>query len=284
MNLLETYQNIPQYINPIAFSLGFFSVKWYALMYLVAFFVVYELLLWRIKKGESKNLLTKEKLRDFIFYSAIGLLLGARLGFAIFYGGNYFSKHFLEIFFPFDFSSGKFIGIYGMSYHGGLLGVIIATIIFCWKNKISFWDFSDFVLPAIPAGFFFGRLGNFLNSELYGRITEKWWGMHFDSTLFLRHPSQIYEAIGEGILIFIILWIIRNKKIFPGFFFVSYLFVYGIIRFLIEFLRQPDQQVGFVWGILTLGQILSLIMVILALLIFIWRKMIIWYNGHKFVN
>lgn len=284
MNLLEIYQNIPQNINPIAIPLGFFSIKWYALMYLVAFFVVYKLLLWRIKKGESKNILSKEKLLDFILYSFIGLLLGARLGYVLFYGGNYFLNHIFEIFIPFDFSSGQFIGIYGMSYHGGLLGVIISTIIFCRKNKIDFWKFSDFVLPAIPAGFFFGRLGNFLNGELYGRITEKWWGMHFDSLIILRHPSQLYEALLEGALLFFILWTIRNKKVFLGFFLAFYLFAYGAVRFSVEFFRQPDWQIGFVWKGLTLGQMLSVVMIFSALLIFIWRKGAVCYNKLKFDN
>lgn len=271
MSLLEIYQNIPQHINPVAFSLGFFSIRWYALMYLAGFFTVYILLRRRIKKGES-SIITSEKLSDFIFHSAIGLLLGARLFYVFFYGWAYFSRHLLEIFIPYNFSSGQLSGIFGMSYHGGLLGVVISTIIFCRKNKVDFWKFSDFVLPAIPAGFFFGRIGNFLNGELYGRITEKWWGMHFDSPIILRHPSQIYEALGEGFLLFIILWTLRNKNYFPGFFLTFYLLAYGIVRFFLEFFRQPDPQMGHVFLNLTMGQVLCLAMILLAGAVLIWQK------------
>jgi phosphatidylglycerol:prolipoprotein diacylglycerol transferase len=275
---LETYQNIPQIINPIAFSIGFFSVRWYALMYLLAFLTVYLLLLWRIKKSEAGKMIDKNKLENLLAYSIVGLLLGARLGFVFLYNWSYFSHHLLEIFIPFDFSSHRMIGIYGMSYHGGLAGVIIATIIFCQKNKIDFWKWADFVVPAIPAGFFFGRIGNFINSELYGRVTEKWWGMHFENLFFLRHPSQIYEALGEGFLIFLILWPLRNKKYFAGFFLFFYLFLYGTTRFFIEFFRQPDSQIGFI-KIFTFGQILSLLMILFAIVIFIWKKKKICYTG-----
>jgi phosphatidylglycerol:prolipoprotein diacylglycerol transferase len=242
---------------------------------------------WRIKKGEAINInsrhsrpakreesstLNKKNILDFIFYSAIGLLLGARLFFVFFYGWEYFSQHLWEIFVPYNFSSGQLSGIYGMSYHGGLIGIIIATIIFCRKNKIDFWKFSDFAIPAIPAGFFFGRLGNFLNGELYGRITEKWWGMHFDSSIILRHPSQLYEALGEGVLLFVIFWLLRNNKKISGQFLIFYLIAYGIIRFIIEFFRQPDPQVGLILNFLTLGQALCIAMILSAGGIFIAKK------------
>lgn len=271
MEIVNFYQNIPQHINPIAISLGFFSVRWYAIAYLAGFLTVYLLLRWRIKRGEG-IIITKEKLLDFIFYSATGLLLGARLFFVFFYGWEYFSQHLLEIFIPYNFSSGQITGIYGMSYHGGLMGIIIAAIIFCRKNKINFWKFSDFSIPAIPAGFFFGRLGNFLNGELYGRATEKWWGMHFDNSIILRHPSQLFEALGEGLLLFIIFWLLRNNKKMSGRFLLFYLIAYGIVRFVIEFFRQPDLQIGLILNFLTLGQVLCLMMILSALMIFAWKK------------
>jgi phosphatidylglycerol---prolipoprotein diacylglyceryl transferase len=166
----------------------------------------------------------------------------------------------LEIILPFS-RSGDFTGIYGMSYHGGVLGFILVAYFFCKKRKINFLKLTDFILPAIPLGYFFGRMGNFLNGELYGRITQQKWGMDFGDG-FLRHPSQLYEAFLEGIILFIILWLVRNKSFKRrGMISGLYLLSYGGFRFCIEFFREADIQLGLFFNYLTMGQILSTIMI-----------------------
>jgi phosphatidylglycerol:prolipoprotein diacylglycerol transferase len=166
-----------------------------------------------------------------------------------------------------------------MSYFGGLIGTIISGLIFARKYKIKFWRLADFVVPAIPAGYFFGRLGNFLNGELYGRVTQKWWGMYFPADpLALRHPSQLYEAFLEGIVLFIILWLLRNKSRVSakggsasggkGQMLIVYLFGYGFFRIFSEFFRQPDSQIGLIFNFLTIGQIFSLIIIFISGFIF----------------
>jgi phosphatidylglycerol:prolipoprotein diacylglycerol transferase len=151
-----------------------------------------------------------------------------------------------------------------MSYHGALLGFVIALTIFCKKRRIDFWHFVDLFIPAIPLGYTFGRLGNFINGELFGRITTASWGMYFplDETHQLRHPSQLYEALFEGILLFLILWSIRKKSPYNGFLCGLYLVGYGLVRFCVEFFREPDPQLGFVLGPFTLGQIFCALMVV----------------------
>ncbi len=204
-----------------------------------------------------------------------GLLIGGRFGYALFYNFGYYFQHPLEIILPFDFSNGiRFIGISGMSYHGGLIGVIIMSILFCRKRKIDFWKFADLFCPAIPLGYTFGRIGNFINGELYGRITTVPWGMYFplDPTHSLRHPSQLYEAIFEGIVLFILLWLIRKKKMFDGFLIGIYICGYGFVRFIIEFFREPDSQLGFVLGPLSMGQVLCILMMMAGIAVLFWRK------------
>jgi len=287
--MINFYQHIPEMINPIAFSIGFFSVRWYSLMYLVGFLVVYFLLAFRLRKNES-SIISKDRLQDLLIYSAVGLLVGARLGYVLLYDFSYFIQNPLAIIFPTN-NSGEFIGISGMSYHGGLAGIVIIGIIFARKyrihpvksptsrgakqfNGVNFWKLADFVVPAIPAGYFFGRFGNFLNGELHGRVTDVAWGMYFpnDVSGLLRHPSQLYEAFFEGLVLFIILWALRNKSKVNGQMLMIYLLGYSVIRFCIEFIREPDPQLGLVFGYLTMGQILSLIMLISAILCLIIVK------------
>jgi len=203
----------------------------------------------------------------------IAALLGGRIGYVLFYNLPYFWAHPLAIVSPYDAASGQYVGIYGMSYHGALIGVIIATTYFCKKNNISFWQWSDFVVPAIPAGYFFGRVGNFLNGELFGRVTDSPLGMYFaQDSINLRHPSQLYEAFGEGVLLFVILWAVRNKKHRPGTILIYYVMGYGIIRFMIEFFRQPDPQIGFLGSYFTLGQLLCVVMIAVGALFFLGKK------------
>ncbi len=160
-----------------------------------------------------------------------------------------------------------------MSYHGALIAIIIASVFFCRKHKLNFWLLSDLLSPAVPLGYTFGRLGNFINGELYGRVTSVAWGMYFplDPTHQLRHPSQLYEALFEGVFLFIILWSLRKKVWASGRLFSLYLFGYGGIRFCLEFFRQPDPQLGFVFGPFTMGQILCFAMILSGVLIFVIR-------------
>lgn len=303
--MLSFYQHLPQNLSPIAISVGVFSVRWYSLMYLLGFVVVYFLLRYRARRGEGERLILNFKsclpadrfsilkqfpnyndsklvqnsirqpadkiqdlLLDWMAYSVAGLLVGGRLGYVLFYNLGYYLQNPLTIISPYDFSTGIWMGIFGMSYFGGVLGIVLASWVWVRKNKISFWAWADFVIPAVPAGYFFGRLGNFWNGELYGRITEKAWGMYFpiDFNLVLRHPSQLYEALFEGLVLFLILWPNRNKGHFDGQLLVIYFFGYGLFRFGIEFFRAPDAGATLFFNILTLGQIFSLSFMALALI------------------
>ena len=271
---LVFWQHIPEHINPNLIEIGSLQIRYYSLMYIVAFFITYLLVVYRIQSEKLDY--SKEAVQDYFIWAIIGLLLGGRLGYVLFYNFGYYLSHPLAIIFPFDISDGfRYVGISGMSYHGGLAGVVLATIMFCRKRGIRFFHFADLLCSAIPLGYTFGRIGNFINGELYGRATDYAWGMYFplDPFFQLRHPSQIYEALFEGIVIFIILWSIRKKKHFEGLIFSFYLIGYGIARFFIEFAREPDFQVGFVAGIVTMGQVLCLLMIALGIiLILIGRK------------
>lgn len=271
--MINDYKNFPYFINPEAFSVGIFSVGWYALMYLVAFSVVYFLLRYRIRKSEGKSIQNAEEIFDFLFSVFLGVIIGGRLGYVLFYNPSFYAHNIFSIISPFD-QVGNFIGIYGMSYHGGLVGVIFASWIFCRRRNINFSDMLEFVIPAVPAGYFFGRIGNFLNGELYGRATEKPWGMYFPSDIqgFLRHPSQLYEAFFEGIILFVILWFLRNNLRFKGKLVAFYIIGYGFFRFLIEFFREPDEHIGYFFSFLTLGQILSLFMIVAGIIFLIRRR------------
>ncbi len=272
--MLSFYQHLPEHINSIAFSIGSFDIRWYSLMYLVGFLAVYLILVHRAKKTEEDLKNKKEKLvLDFLVYSFFGLIIGARLGYALFYDPDYFIQNPLAVISPLD-TRGNFVGIFGMSYFGGLLGIVGCSILFCRKNKINFFEWADFVIPAIPAGYFFGRIGNFLNGELYGKATKHFWGMYFGNEPFLRHPTQLYEALLEGALLFVILWLLKDNAKFKGNILAIYLFGYGVVRFFVEFLREPEQMSHF--G-LTTGQILSLI--IISVIIFLHKTKKSCYNN-----
>jgi phosphatidylglycerol:prolipoprotein diacylglycerol transferase len=207
----------------------------------------------------------------------LGLLLGARIGYVLFYNFEWFLSNPLSIILPFAKYNGSwhFTGIAGMSYHGGAIGVFIAWILFARKEKIKLFDLTDFIVPGIPLAFTFGRLGNFINGELYGRVTDAKIGMFFPAARdgLQRHPSQLYEAFFEGIILFAILWPLRKFKPFRGFISGLYVFGYGFFRFFIEFFREPDEHLGFVFLNLSMGQILCIAMMIGA--------GIIWSFGYK---
>ena len=267
------YSHIPQHLNAVLFSIGPIEVRWYGLMYVVAFSVVYSLALYRIKT--ERFAYTKEIIADFMFWAIIGILVGGRFGYVLFYNLPIFLSDPLRIVLPFTLSGGfQYTGIFGMSYHGGAIGLLFVTLLFCRSRKLNFWQLVDFFCPIIPLGYTFGRLGNFINGELWGRVTSMPWGMYFplDSTNQLRHPSQLYEAFFEGIVLFVILWNLRKKSRFDGFLLSAYLIGYGAIRFFIEFFREPDPQLGFVAGPFTMGQLLCFVMILGGLFLFFQRK------------
>ncbi len=272
-SLVSLWQHLPSHISPTLFSIGSFQLRYYSLMYLVAFAVVYILFAYRIKRKEIR--LTTEVFQDYLVWAMIGVIAGARVGYALFYNFSYYIAHPLEIIMPFDFSNGfRFVGLSGMSYHGGLIGVVLVTLIFCYKRKINIWQFGDWICTAAPLGYMFGRLGNFINGELWGRATTVPWGMYFplDASQSLRHPSQLYEALFEGLFLFMVLWLIRRRNPFDGFMIGLYLFGYGLVRFIIEFFREPDAHLGFVLGFNTMGQILCILMMLAGMAVILWRK------------
>ncbi len=270
--LIYWWQHIPEHINPVAFRLGPVQVHYYGLMYIVAFLITYLLVMYRLKTENTG--FKREIIEDYFFWLAFAVLAGGRLGYALFYNLPYYTRHPLEIVLPFNLAGGfNYTGFYGMSYHGALIGVVIVSLIFCRKNKLEFWKIADLFAPAVPLGYAFGRLGNFINGELYGRLTSVAWGMYFplDPLHRLRHPSQLYEALLEGVLLFVVLWTIRKRVRVPGVLFALYIMGYGAVRFLLEFFRQPDPQLGLVLGPFSMGQILCFIMFAAGLGIFGFR-------------
>jgi phosphatidylglycerol:prolipoprotein diacylglycerol transferase len=259
----DWWQHLPQHINPIIFEIGWFRLQYYGLMYIVAFALTYFLVLYRIRH-EARFGFSKNQVNDLTTYAILGLIIGARLGYVLFYNLAYYLRHPLEIFLPFSFSNGfSFTGISGMSYHGGLIGILIAVFWYVRKAKLNFWQVMDLYVPVVPLGYTFGRLGNFINGELFGRVTTAPIGMYFPLApdKALRHPSQLYEAFFEGIFLFIILWNIRKIKLPTGAMLAIYIVGYGTVRFFIEFFRQPDPQLGFIFLSFSMGQILCSMMV-----------------------
>lgn len=270
---IDFWQHIPEHIKPYIIQIGQFQIRYYGLMYIAAFSVLYFLSLYRMKTEDYDY--SRTAVENYFVWAILGLMIGARLGYVLFYNLGYYLSNPLEVFLPFSFNGGfHFTGLAGMSYHGGLIGVTVSSAFFCKKYRIEFWRFADFLIPSIPLGYTFGRIGNFINGELYGRATTSPWGMYFPHDLSgqLRHPSQLYEAFFEGIFLFIILWSIRRKKVFHGFFLSLYIIGYGTVRFFIEFLREPDAQIGYLFGSISLGQVLCLFMILTGMGIYFFRR------------
>jgi phosphatidylglycerol:prolipoprotein diacylglycerol transferase len=248
-------------IDPVIADLGFVKVYWYGVMYLLAFLSAYLLARYRIK---SEVLWNTKHVDDLIFYGALGAVLGGRLGYMLFYNWSVFISNPLTFF---NFQNG------GMSFHGGFLGVLIAMVIFNKKYQFTFFQTTDFIAPLIPLGLGFGRIGNYINGELWGRVTDSSWGILAPDQSGLwekRFPTQLYEAFLEGFVLFCILWLFSNKK--PQVMATSSLFLilYGIFRFIIEFIRAPDSHIGhlaFDW--LTMGQLLSIPMIFIGIYLLI---------------
>ena len=251
-------------IDPVIFSVGPLSVRWYGLMYLIGF----ALAMWLANRQAEKpnSGWTKEQVSDLLFYGMLGVILGGRIGYVLFYQFSYFIENPLYLF---RIDQG------GMSFHGGTLGVITAIAIFAWTRKKSLFEVGDFVVPLVPLGLLAGRIGNFINGELWGRVTDVPWAFVFPTGgPEPRHPSQLYEAFLEGLVLFLILqWFIKKPRP-AGSVAGVFLLGYGTFRFIVEYFREPDAHLGLFAGVISMGQILSLPMVIggLGLLIWAYKK------------
>lgn len=259
--MIDFWQNIYAQFDPVAFRLGAVAVHWYGIMYAFALLIAIVFANYLITKDKLK--IDKNLFNDYVFWAEIGVILGARLGYILFYDSHtmYYLTHPWNIFNP--FVDGVFVGISGMSFHGAVIGFVLASILFCKKYKISFWFVGDIAAVAIPLGYIFGRIGNFLNQELFGRATDVAWGIYVNG--ILRHPSQIYEAFLEGFVVFVILFWYRNKKRFDGELLILYGILYSIARFVSELFREPDIQLGYLMGNwLTMGMLISLVLVLVS--------------------
>lgn len=260
----DWWQTLPSRMDPVIFTVGGFSVRWYGMMYIIAFAVVY--LLTRLRIKDEKLPYSPAFVGDALTWAILGVLLGGRIGYMLFYSFPEFIANPLGSLIPISLTGGgcTFSGIAGMSYHGGLIGVFVAVLLFSRSRKEPFLKTADLFIPAIPLGYTFGRLGNFINGELYGRVTDAAVGMHFPFAPGdeLRHPSQLYEAFFEGIFLFAVLWSLRKKSPWPGFLAGLYIAGYGFVRFFIEFYREPDAHLGFVFMSFSMGQILCFAMIL----------------------
>jgi phosphatidylglycerol---prolipoprotein diacylglyceryl transferase len=266
---MEYWQNIYSHFNPIAFNLGPVAVHWYGIMYALALISAIFVAKWFIK--HDKLPISNELFDSYIWWAEIGVILGARLGYVLFYDTHtsYYLTHPWQIFNP--YIDGVYAGISGMSYHGAFFGFIIASYLFCRKNKISFWFITDIAVLGISAAYVFGRFGNFFNQELVGRATDVPWGIYVGQVL--RHPSQIYEAILEGLIVFIILAYLRKRKTFDGQLALMYGMLYSTARIIAEFFRQPDIQLGFIYSNwLTMGILQSLIVFGICIVVYMKIK------------
>jgi phosphatidylglycerol---prolipoprotein diacylglyceryl transferase len=244
--------------DPVAFQVMSFEIRWYSMAYILGIIIGWSL----CKKIFIKNSDINERFDDYITYVIIGIILGGRLGYVIFYNFNYYINNIFDIF---------KIWQGGMSFHGGLLGIIVASIFFSKKNNQDPFIYMDLVSLVAPIGIFFGRLANFINSELYGTIAKVPWSVIFvqvDNSP--RHPSQLYEAILEGMILFLILMYFRKKNYLlkPGLISAIFLIFYSIFRFFVEFFRMPDEQLGYLIYGLSMGQIISLIFLSIGTILF----------------
>ncbi len=253
-------------LDPVLVEIGTFQIHWYGFMYLIAFVAFWLLAYLRIRNGRISW--TLQRLQDACFYMALGVIVGGRVGYALFYGLEQLLDDPVWLFRIWEG---------GMSFHGGLFGVIAALYLWCRRTKQDFWDVIDIVAPCVPLGLGIGRLGNFINTELPGRITDSFFGVHFpcwsvaDHNFLCtgefeetaRHVSSIYQAIAEGLILFVLLWLYSAKPREKGQVAGMFLLAYGLLRFATEYFRQPDAHLGLVlFGWFTMGQTLSMLMAI----------------------
>lgn len=263
---MNWWNEIYNHFDPVAFEIFGLKVHWYGLMYVIALLLALFLAKYFAKRSNFP--FSDEMLDKYFIFVEIGVILGARLGYIFIYSNEqiFYLTHPWEIFNP--FYNGEFVGISGMSYHGALIGFVISTYIFCKKYKENLWLLLDLVALSVPLAYVFGRIGNFLNKELFGKVTEVPWGIYVDGVL--RHPSQLYEAFLEGILIFIILIFYKKYKKFDGELISIYVILYSLMRFISEIFREPDIQLG-VFLDFSMGQILSFLMLILGVIVYYYR-------------
>ena len=261
--MLETHYVLP-YIDPVLISLGPIQIRWYSLAYI---FGIIATILWLKYINKNQNLLSKKAYDNWISWAVLSIIIGGRLGYVLFYNSSYYFNNPLEIL---AFWHG------GMSFHGGLIGVIIGMFLFCKKYQINYLKFMDIIAIIAPIGLFFGRIANFINMELYGRFTESKFGIIFPGGgNYPRHPSQLYEAFFEGILLFIILFFCYKKtKLINDHGKISAIFLifYGSARFGVEFFREPDHHLGFIMQNFTMGQFLSLPLIALGCYLLFLKK------------
>ena len=256
-------------IDPVLFSLGILQIRWYSLAYIVGFLLGFYV----IKKinDKQKNKIKDKILDEFFVWSVIGVILGGRIGYIIFYQTSLIFLDPISI---------LYIWKGGMSFHGGLIGIIISMIIFCRYKSINFFQISDLISSVAPIGLFFGRIANFINTELYGRVTEFPIAIIYPTIDQLpRHPSQLYEALFEGLILFFILRYYRIKnydKKSSGLITALFLIYYGLFRSLIEFLREPDTQLGLIFNFISMGQLLSIPLILAGIIIYYQNR----YNGR----
>lgn len=245
-------------LDPILFDLGFLAIRWYSLAYIFGIILgaIYGLYL---EKKYSLGITNKKDLEDLSFYVIIGIILGGRLGYVLFYNFSHYINNIYEIF---------YIWQGGMSFHGGLVGFTLSILIYSRKKQKSFLRYMDLMAAIVPIGLFLGRIANFINAELYGKATSGEWGVVFPNAGdFPRHPSQLYEALLEGLLCFMVIYFLFGNKKFrekTGFMAGIFLIIYGLARIFVENFRVPDFQLGYLFDFITMGQILSLPMIILG--------------------
>lgn len=249
-------------IDPVLISLGPLKVHWYGMMYLFGFAGAWILGSWRAR---SRVGWSRDDVSDMVLYGAIGAVLGGRIGYILFYKYDWYLHNPMDVLRVWEG---------GMSFHGGLLGVLVATWLFARKTDRRFFQVTDFAAPLVPVGLFFGRIGNFINQELWGRVTDGPWGVVFPlAGSEPRHASQLYEAALEGVLLFAVLWVYSRKPRELGRVSGMFLVLYSIFRFVVEFAREPDAHLGFIaldW--LTMGQLLSLPMLLAGVGIILWSN------------
>lgn len=267
---MDYWKNIYSNFDPVAIELFGLKVHWYGIMYVLALLSALWMAYYLIKKDSLD--IPSELVDKYFIYVEIGVIVGARVGFFIFYSDNlsWYLTNPWQMFNPFD-QNGEFVGIRGMSFHGAVIGFGISSYLFARKYRGYTVKILDVAAIAIPFGYIFGRIGNFLNKELIGRVSDVEWAINVNG--ILRHPSQLYEALLEGVLIFTILYLYRKKKRFDGELIFIYLLLYAVARSISEIFREPDIGIGFICcDTITMGQILSFGMVVLAIAWFIYIK------------
>ncbi|HAN80355.1 MAG TPA: prolipoprotein diacylglyceryl transferase [Gammaproteobacteria bacterium] len=250
-------------LDPVAIDFGFIQIHWYGLMYVFGFLGGYALAIYRISRGLFP--INREQMSDLLTWIALGVILGGRSGYMIFYQPARLLDEPLSLFFIWEG---------GMAFHGGLIGVIVLTWVFARRHRVAPLALGDALAPLIPIGLGLGRLGNFIGGELWGRPTDMHWGIVFPRADELsRHPSQLYQFALEGIVLFVVLWTFSAKSRPPGQVTGLFLLGYGVFRFAVEFVREPDAQLGFIWlNWMTMGQMLSIPMIAVGIWLLMLRK------------